>query len=249
MGARVSVFALSTGWPRDDLSGGAFGGAAAALAAADELFPGRIGAALGTSTLEQQLYPRHSLWLATAGTTVLVSSARLSDAVHLALRAARGRRDSYVMMHSVSDSVVFSTSSGDDDDPLARRVELHGEMDLEEAEAFAFGPELPCEHPFWAGERFVGFGPGDRPEPEELPFHPLDLGEEVLRALFGFTDEGDRLPGDLDPEDVVMYGFRWADGQDDGEPQVVHPEPKAPSASPDPSPPRSRSWWRRLLGS
>jgi hypothetical protein len=42
------------------------------------------------------------------------------------------------------------------------------------------------EAPYWAGERLVG----DEDEQDgiyPLPFHPLDLAEDALRALFGCT--------------------------------------------------------------
>ncbi|MFF5081543.1 DUF6928 family protein [Actinoplanes sp. NPDC000266] len=46
------------------------------------------------------------------------------------------------------------------------------------------GEPYDFERPHWAGERPVGSTlPGD---PYPLPFHPLTLGEDALRALFGF---------------------------------------------------------------
>jgi hypothetical protein len=47
--------------------------------------------------------------------------------------------------------------------------------------------------------------------PYPLPFHPLALGEEALRALFGFVIEGRPDPADLDPEEVPLHGFRVTD--------------------------------------
>lgn len=44
-----------------------------------------------------------------------------------------------------------------------------------------------------------------------MPFHPLDLGEEALRALFGFVIEGRPHPDDIDADMVSLYGFRVAD--------------------------------------
>jgi hypothetical protein len=48
-------------------------------------------------------------------------------------------------------------------------------------------------------------------EPYPLPFHPLELGEEALRALFGFVIEGYPQPDDIDAEAVHMHGFRVTD--------------------------------------
>jgi hypothetical protein len=52
-------------------------------------------------------------------------------------------------------------------------------------------------------------GPGEEPYP--LPFHPLELGEEALRALFGFIIEGRRELGDVDPDEVALHGFDLVD--------------------------------------
>jgi hypothetical protein len=44
-----------------------------------------------------------------------------------------------------------------------------------------------------------------------LPFHPLELGEEALRGLFGFVVEGRPDPDDIDAETVSLRGFRVTD--------------------------------------
>src|SRR5688572_19395604 len=52
--------------------------------------------------------------------------------------------------------------------------------------------------PYWAGEHPVERTHGwPDQEPYALPFHPLDMGEDALRAFFGFIIE--RMP---DPEDI-----------------------------------------------
>ncbi|MEU3773143.1 hypothetical protein AB0F11_08010 [Streptomyces sp. NPDC032472] len=49
-------------------------------------------------------------------------------------------------------------------------------------------------------------------EPYALPFHPLELGDEALRAFFGFLLEGCASPEDVDPDWIPLLGFRRADG-------------------------------------
>jgi hypothetical protein len=44
-----------------------------------------------------------------------------------------------------------------------------------------------------------------------LPFHPIELGEEALHALFGFVIEGYPDADDVDPEAVHLHGFRVTD--------------------------------------
>ena len=40
-----------------------------------------------------------------------------------------------------------------------------------------------------------------------FPFHPLQLAEAALRALFGFNYEGPCRDDDLDLERIVLAGF------------------------------------------
>jgi hypothetical protein len=68
------------------------------------------------------------------------------------------------------------------------------------------GTPLDFEGPFWAGERPVetaGFSGQRYP----LLFHPLELGEETLRSLFGFNYEGIYHDDDPDLWSVVLAGF------------------------------------------
>jgi hypothetical protein len=68
------------------------------------------------------------------------------------------------------------------------------------------GTPLAFEEPYWAGDRpaVIDHG-GDRPYP--FPFHPLELGEGALRALFGFASEGPCLDDDPDLDRIVLAGF------------------------------------------
>ena len=42
---------------------------------------------------------------------------------------------------------------------------------------------------------------------DDMPFHPMDLGEEALREFFGTIGEGDPRPDDLDAEQIFLHGF------------------------------------------
>lgn len=57
-------------------------------------------------------------------------------------------------------------------------------------------------------ERIPGW-PNQDPYP--LPFHPLELGEEALWALFGFILEGRPDPEDVDASGIPAHGFRLID--------------------------------------
>ncbi|MFD8023221.1 DUF6928 family protein [Streptomyces lavendulae] len=71
------------------------------------------------------------------------------------------------------------------------------------------GEPLPFEVPYWAGTRPAEVipWPDEDEKPYPLPFHPLDMGEDALRALCGFIVEGRPDPGDLDADAIELHGF------------------------------------------
>jgi hypothetical protein len=75
------------------------------------------------------------------------------------------------------------------------------------------GAPYEFEAPFWAGERPVEPDPrwGEDQLPYPLAFHPLELGEEALRAFAGFVLEGRLHPDDVDADAVPLSGFRVTD--------------------------------------
>ena len=98
------------------------------------------------------------------------------------------------------------------------------------------GEPLDFERPYWAGEHSVEPMPGWPDQgPYPLPFHPLDLGEDALRALFGFIIEGMREPDDIDRGAVHLHEFRVADSS--GAEQAVR-EAAYQQARRDMGPPR-----------
>jgi hypothetical protein len=121
------------------------------------------------------------------------------------IEASRGRRLALHAMHSVSDWLAFAVW---EDGRLVRSLSLSpGSGIMEDV-----GDPLPFELPYWNGRHPVEPIPGwPRQEPYPLPFHPLELGEEALRALFGFILEGLPRPDDLDPEGVPLLGFNLTD--------------------------------------
>jgi hypothetical protein len=49
---------------------------------------------------------------------------------------------------------------------------------------------------------------GADPEGYPFPFHPLELGEEALRALFGFVLEGAPGDDDFDPFELPLLAYQ-----------------------------------------
>jgi hypothetical protein len=112
------------------------------------------------------------------------------------LAEARGRKTYVHAMHSVVDWAAFAVWGSDG--ALRRAVSLSPDSGIIED----LGEPYEFEKPYWAGERRLTHAP-DYP----LPFHPLELAEDALRAFFGFVYEGPCLDDDPDLEDVVLVGF------------------------------------------
>jgi uncharacterized protein DUF6928 len=78
------------------------------------------------------------------------------------------------------------------------------------------GEPFEFERAYWAGEHPVEPWLGDDEDDEDddglypLPFNPIQLGEDALRALFGFG-VAEPQPGDVDPIAVHLHGFRVTD--------------------------------------
>lgn len=128
------------------------------------------------------------------------------------LQAAEGRTVILHAMHSVVDFLAFAIWK---DGVLIRSLSLSPDSGIIED----VGEHLPFEEPYWAGEHpvepldFVPLPgqPGPSGDPYPLPFHPLELGEEALRALFGFIIEGFPDPDDIDAFEVPVHGFDVVD--------------------------------------
>lgn len=85
------------------------------------------------------------------------------------------------LVRGVSDWLGFAVWEGG---RLVRSLSVSPDAGVREN----IGEPYDFELPYWAGEHPVGSAiSGDR---YPLPFHPLELGEEALRGLFGFIIEG-----------------------------------------------------------
>ncbi len=108
-------------------------------------------------------------------------------------------------MHSVVDWFAFAQWSGG---KLVRSLSLSSDSGIIEDR----GAKLPFEVPYWACEH-----PAVDPEDDhEYPFqfHPLELGEAALHALFGYQIEGALLSTLFDPDSIQLMRFgrarsRW----------------------------------------
>lgn len=98
-------------------------------------------------------------------------------------------------MHSVVDFFAFGVWQGG---RLERALSLSSDHGVTEN----IGHPLPFEQPFWAGDRRDGH------EFLPIPFHPLELGDSALGALFGYVVEGEPDEGLFSPEQLPLMTLR-----------------------------------------
>ncbi|WP_405059320.1 hypothetical protein OG474_42260 [Kribbella sp. NBC_01505] len=123
---------------------------------------------------------------------------RPSELTEVVSRLSAGRDAYGVFMQSTDDSMGIATWK---DGQLLRALSMSPDAGVIED----IGERLPFEDPFWAGEHPLTHAP-DYP----LPFHPSDLGNEALKAFFGFILEGSLDDTVFDPEDVEIPVFKAA---------------------------------------
>lgn len=173
-----------------------------------QLYPGREIEECEGSNLWDGVYPPKGTAYAASwpGVEVIGDQRVMIEAPsqlpeHL-VAASADRRLVLHAMHSVVDWLAFAVW---EDGCLVRSLSLSPDSGIIEN----IGEPLPFELPYWAGERPADIvpWPGEEEEPYALPFHPLDLGEDALRALCGFIQEGRPEPDDVDADAIELYGF------------------------------------------
>lgn len=103
-------------------------------------------------------------------------------------------------MHSVVDWLAFAVWKNGS---LVRSLSLSPDSGIFED----VGEKFDFEKSYWDGKH-----PALDPEEDEdsypFQFHPLDLGEAVLRDFFGYVLEGEVDDSLIEPEDITLLGFR-----------------------------------------
>ncbi|KPI22806.1 hypothetical protein OV320_1263 [Actinobacteria bacterium OV320] len=183
------------------------------------LYPGRGVEECEGSVLSDGLYPPEGMVYAACwpGVEVIGDRGMMIDLPsqlpeHL-VAASVGRRLVLHNMHSVVDWLAFAVwESG----RLVRSLSVSPDDGVMEN----IGEPFPFELPYWAGDRsadVVSWPDEDEDEePYPLPFHPLELGEDALRALCGFVQEGRPEADDVDADQIRLHGFRVRDPQGPG---------------------------------
>ncbi|GAA2502405.1 DUF6928 family protein [Winogradskya humida] len=208
MGAKTALLAFTQGDLRPVLLGTGAADRVKAEHLVREIHPGYAVTPIEDGVLGDWCYPPDDVtYVAMLPGAELLCDRRLildrpSELPEELLRAGAGRRIIVHGMHSVSDWLCFAVW---EDGVLVRSLSLSPDGGIVEN----IGEPYDFERPYWAGGHPVGSTLTGSPYP--LPFHPLELGEDALRALFGFILEGRREPDDVDPFDVPVHGFRVED--------------------------------------
>ncbi|WP_250035573.1 DUF6928 family protein [Paractinoplanes maris] len=211
MGAKTALLAFSDGDLRSALRHASPSPTGKAEALVRAIHPGHTVTHAGESTLWLSVNPRDDVTYATVlPGAELICDWRLvldrpSDLPDHLVRAGAGRRIVMHGMHSVVDWLCFAVW---EDGELVRSLSLSPDSGIIEN----IGEPYEFERPYWAGERAVEPDPTwDDEDPYPLPFHPLELGEEALSALFGFVIEGEPSPSDIDTTKVPVHRFTVTD--------------------------------------
>ena len=126
--------------------------------------------------------------------TVDVAVDRPSQLDSRFIDAADGAAVMLHAMHSVNDWFAYGLWNGG---VPTRLLSLSPDTGIIEN----IGAAEEFEEPYWFGEHPVE-------DEYPLPFHPLELGEEALRALLGFNYEGYVLDDDPNLASITLAGFR-----------------------------------------
>jgi len=205
MGAKAGILALGDGDFAESLRQLPAADAAGTDALVADVFPGYQVEPVRGWPLAEATYPPDdevqalsaaSIGIVCDGRFVLDRPSELPDHV---LDLAAGRRVVLYAVHSVDDSFAYGAWN---DGVLLRSLSVSLPLGIVEDA----GERLEFEQPFWATRNRLA----DR-HPDSLGFHPLDLAEQALRWLFGFSLEGAPEPGDVDAGQISMLGYRVTD--------------------------------------
>jgi hypothetical protein len=204
VGARVWMLCYAEGEVRPVLQAAPPIDRAATRALIARLYPGRHVTELADGPFyERACPPDHHVYAACfPGLTLLCTAEaaldRPSELDPRFLAEAAGRTVYLYAMHNMVDWFAYAVWDGAG--TPRRALSLSPDDGIMQNT----GAALPFEEPFWAGERRL---PPFQGEEYPLPFHPLELGEEALRALFGFNFEGLCRDDDPDLLAVRLAGF------------------------------------------
>jgi len=206
MGAKIWILVASSSSPSERLGRIPSPDREASAALVARLFPSRRLLALADGDLSQTCPRDGEIVAGRFGDLSIVAAEEFgidhpSRLPRELVDAFPGQRVQFVCMHSVVDWCAFALW---EDGRLVRSLSLSPDTGILEN----IGTPLPFEKPFW---ETAAPEDGDAPEdsePDEFPFHPLELGDAALQEFLGFQIEGDQ--GLYDPSEIALLRFGLA---------------------------------------
>jgi hypothetical protein len=177
----------------------------AATALAQRLFPNETLTPLEDGSLAETSPPNNEICIGCFSGLAVVA-AKEFGADHPSRLPARfieggeGRTVYLHAMHSVVDWFAFAVW---EEGRLQRSLSLSPDSGIIED----IGQRLAFELPYWAGDH-PAVDPGDDPSDYPFAFHPLEMGEAALGALFGYHLEGLIDDRTVEPETIPLMRFK-----------------------------------------
>jgi len=205
MGAKTAMLVYSTGNPKQQLQHYPALDRAATLALVRRLYPSARLEQLEDGDLGSA-YPPDRVIMAGCfpGLTILADrELALERPSRLSASFIDAFRDGVLYLHAMHSVVDWFAYAFWHRGTLQRSLSVAPDNGIIED----IGPGLPFEAPYRAGEH-PALDPEDDGEDYPLDFHPLELGEAALLALFGYQIEGMAEATQLEPERIALMCFR-----------------------------------------
>ena len=205
MGAKTWMLVYANGDPRVALRNTPSLDVDASIRLATALFPRERLEQIGRSNLSYTCPPDDEIHIGHFGDVAVVAAKEfgLDRPSRLGQRffAQEPFADAYLhAMHSVVDWFAFAQWKGG---RLVRSLSLSPDDGVIED----FGSTLSFEEPYWSGEH-PALEPDEDPTSYPFSFHPLELGEAALRAMFGYQLEGMIDHSLLEPESIELVRLK-----------------------------------------
>lgn len=204
MGAKTWMVVLADSNARAALAGRPPLDRAATQKLADTLFPGEKLEPLGDGDLSCTCPPDHEVHVGGFPGVSVVAAKEFGidypSKLHQRFIAAGG--DGTVTLHAMHSVVDWFAYAVWERGRLVRSLSLSPDSGIIED----IGQRLPFEGSYWSGEHPAI--DGEQEEAYPFPFHPLELGEAVLKDRFGYQLEGDIDASLLEPESIPLVRYR-----------------------------------------
>lgn len=177
----------------------------ATLTLASALFPGEKLEPIGDGDLSYTCPPDNEIHIGCFPGVSIVAAKEfgIDYPSRLPQRFIAAGGDGVVTLHAMHSVVDWFAYAMWVNGKLVRSLSLSPDSGIMED----IGQRLPFEEPYWSGEH-PAVDSEEEKEAYPFPFHPLELGEEALKDLFGYQLEGFIDSSLLEPESIPLVRYR-----------------------------------------